>query len=398
MTFFVDMRQKPMKIIPSAFLKGSLLTLLYVFLFILYQGNISGQELAITLPFVALVYFFIFNLGNPDVQAYIQEKGLLAQQKSLIFPTLLWFLMVTYVSIHGENPFEGSGSLLPFLFIFPVLYYQANPRTDVGRIDYIFLLLFVLPLTLVKFHGDTTLPIKGNGFGSLYKISWVLLMAYAYGSIRKIKDIGFYPVFKFSFLGIALLSWVSFLGFVCVIAWSLGFVNPHPFEEVIQDGFAKSVLEIMRIWIGTAIFEELFFRGLMQNMLAQQINKSGAWKSYWTFGIAIMLILSALAGYALAIEYIWFPILITLGLFIPAYFLEQKQWQAVGTYTALAIISMAFGLAHYHKGSILFVGLAAVAGWAYGYTYLKTKNVFYAALVHSLVNFSEFLFHLKDIK
>ena len=59
MTFFVDMRQKPMKIIPSAFLKGSLLTLLYVFLFILYQGNISGQELAITLPFVALVYFFI---------------------------------------------------------------------------------------------------------------------------------------------------------------------------------------------------------------------------------------------------------------------------------------------------------------------------------------------------
>jgi membrane protease YdiL (CAAX protease family) len=111
-----------------------------------------------------------------------------------------------------------------------------------------------------------------------------------------------------------------------------------------------------------------------------------------------MLILSALAGYALSIEYIWFPILITLGLFIPAYFLEQKQWQAVGTYTALAIISMAFGLAHYHKGSILFVGLAAVAGWAYGYTYLKTKNVFYAALVHSLVNFSEFLFQLKDIK
>jgi membrane protease YdiL (CAAX protease family) len=133
-------------------------------------------------------------------------------------------------------------------------------------------------------------------------------------------------------------------------------------------------------------------------MLAQQINKSGAWKTYWTYGIAIMLILSALAGYALSIEFIWFPILITLGLFIPAYFLEQKHWQAVGTYTSLAIISMAFGLAHYHKGSILFVGLAAVAGWAYGYTYLKTKNVFYAALVHSLVNFSEFLFQLKDIK
>jgi len=29
---------------------------------------------------------------------------------------------------------------------------------------------------------------------------------------------------------------------------------------------------------------------------------------------------------------------------------------------------------------------------------LKTKNVFYAALVHALVNFSQFLFLLKQIK
>lgn len=380
------------------FLKGSLLTMLYLILFVFYHGTISGQEMAITLPFVGIIYFLLFNIGNPDVQDYIEQKDLLNSHKSLFFPSLVWIILVAYVSLHGEGPFEGSGSLLPFLFVFPVLYYQAYPRTDVGRIDYLILLLFVLPLTLVKFHGDTTLPVKGNGFGSLYKISWVLLMAYTYSSIRKIKDIGFYPVFKMSFLGIALISWASFVGFVCLIAWSLGFVNPHPFEGLIQEGFSKSVLEIMRIWIGTAVFEELFFRGLLQNMLAKQINKSGAWKSYWTYGIVIMLILSALASYALAIEYIWFPIIVTLGLFIPAYFLEQKQWQAVGTYTALAIISMAFGLVHYHKGSILFVGLAAVAGWAYGYTYLKTKNVFYSALVHALVNFSEFLFQLHDIK
>ena len=112
----------------------------------------------------------------------------------------------------------------------------------------------------------------------------------------------------------------------------------------------------------------------------------------------IILLLSALTAYALAIELIWFPILITVALFTAAYFLEKKQVQAIGTYTALAIISMIFGLAHYHKGSILFVGLAAVAGWAYGYTYLKTKNVFYAAVVHSLVNFSEFFFQLHVIK
>lgn len=387
-----------MKIFSKYFYTGSLLTIVYMGLFVFYQREIPTRELLIALPFVGIIYFLLFNIGNPEVQLHLEDAGLMTQQKSLIFPVFLWFILIIYVGIHGESPFKGSGSLLPFLFVFPVLYHQAYPRTAIGRMDYLLLLLFVVPLTLISFQGDTTLPIKGNGFGAMFKISWVLMIVYAFGQIRKIGNIGFYPIFKLYFLGIALVSWISFLGFVYVIAWSFGFVNPNPFEEVIRDGFTKSLLEIMRIWIGTAIFEELFFRGLLQNMLAQQINKSGDWKSYWTYGIVILLILSALAAYAMAIELIWFPVLITLGLFIPAYFLEQKQVQAIGTYTALAIISMVFGLAHFHKGSILFVGLAAVAGWAYGYTYLKTKNVFYAALVHTLVNFSEFLFQLHGIK
>jgi membrane protease YdiL (CAAX protease family) len=223
-------------------------------------------------------------------------------------------------------------------------------------------------------------------------------LTYSFGYIRKLKDIGFYPIFKLHFLGIAILSWLSFVTFVFIIAFSLGFVNPDPFKEIIKDGFSKSLLEMMRIWIGTALFEELFFRGLLQNMLSQQINRAKAWKTYWIYGFIIVLVLSILAGYALAIEYIWFPVMITFALFFMAYYLEKKSFQAVGTYTALAIISMVFGLAHFHKDSIIFVGLAAVAGWAYGYTYLKTKNVFYAALVHTLVNFSQFLFLLKQIK
>ncbi len=59
---------------------------------------------------------------------------------------------------------------------------------------------------------------------------------------------------------------------------------------------------------------------------------------------------------------------------------------------------MIFGLVHYHAGSIIFVGLAAIGGWAYGYTYIKTKNVFYAALVHTLVNTSALMFGLELAK
>jgi hypothetical protein len=377
---------------------GSALTFIYLLLFIYYNAPLPAKEWLITIPVFTIIYLFIFNLGQPEIMEWADKQSFLKGSSALLFPISLIAILYFYLFVHGETPFSGTAALLPFLFAFPILYFRAFPRTDIGRIDYLVLLVFLIPLTLIDLQGDTTLPVKGNGFGAIFKISWVLMMVYVFGQIRKVKDIGFYPIFKLNFLGIAVLSWLSFLAFVMVIAYFLGFVNPDPFLEIRQDGFMKSVQELLRIFIGTALFEEVFFRGLLQNMLAKQIEKSGEWKKYWINGFIILLILSAMAGYALELNLIWFPVVIAIGLFVPAYFLENRQFQTMGTYTALAIISMSFGLAHFHKGSIIFIGLAAVAGWAYGYTYLKTKNVFYAALVHTMVNFSEFLFKLHEIK
>jgi hypothetical protein len=377
---------------------GSVLTTIYLLLFIYFNAPLPAKEWFITIPAFAIIYFLIFNMGKPEIVDKLNNSTLLSGNRVLLFPCIILFVIYYYLLAHGQSPFTGSAALLPFLFAFPVLYYRAFPRTDIGRVDYLVLLVFLVPLTLVDSPGDTTFPVKGNGFGSIFKISWILLMVYAFGQIRKVKDIGFYPIFKLKFLGIAIISWLSFISFVMAIAYFLGFIHPDPFLTIRQEGFIKSLQELLRIFIGTALFEEVFFRGLLQNMLAKQIEKSGEWKKYWRNGFIILLILSAWAGYALELNLIWFPVAIAIGLFVPAYFLEQKQYQAMGTYTALAIIAISFGLAHYHKGSIIFVGLAAVAGWAYGYTYLKTKNVFYAALVHTLVNFSEFLFKLHEIK
>ena len=387
-----------MEKISKNWMTGSILTLVYLFLFIYFNAPLPAKEWLITIPAFMIIYFLIFNMGKPEIMDEVNHAKLLSGNQVLIFPFVILFVIYYYLFAHGESPFSGSSALLPFLLVFPVLYYPAFPRTDIDRVDYLVLLLFLVPLTLIDSPVDTTFPVKGNGFGSIFKISWILLMVYVCGYIRKLKDVGFYPIFKLRFLGVALLSWLSFLSFVMMIAFFLGFVNPDPFLEIRRDGFMKSLQELLRIFIGTALFEEVFFRGLLQNMLAKQIEKSGHWKIYWRNGFIILLVLSALAGYALELNLIWFPVAIAIGLFVPAYFLEKKQFQAMGTYTALAIIAMSFGLAHYHKGSIIFVGLAAVAGWAYGYTYLKTKNVFYAALVHTLVNFSEFLFKLHEIK
>lgn len=88
----------------------------------------------------------------------------------------------------------------------------------------------------------------------------------------------------------------------------------------------------------------------------------------------------------------WFPALVTVFLFGAAYLFEKLKFQSMGSYTALAITSVIFGLVHFHSGSIIFTGLAAIGGWAYGYVYMKTKNTFYAALLHALVNSSPIIF------
>lgn len=377
---------------------GSALTTVFFVFFLFFNWKESTSELLIATPYFIVIYFLIFNLGQPKVNQHIREYLHLGNEKVLIFPVFLLFLLFSYLIIHGETPFEGSAGLFAFLLLFPVLMFLSFKKTKIVWSDFVILLLFLIPATIVSYKGNTSLPFKGNGFSSIYKITLILSAAYAFGVVRRIQDIGFYPIFNLKFLGIAVFSWLSFLGFVYIIGFFYEFIVPNPFESFSVGGIPSAVKELIRVFIGTALFEELFFRGLIQNMLAKKIGQQGNWKKYWLVGLGIFLILSMITGYALNKELFWFPSLICILLFAAAYFIEKKQVSPNGIYTAMAITSIFFGLVHYHAGSIIFVGLASVAGWAYGFTYLKTKNVFYAALVHTLVNTCEFLFVLDGLK
>ena len=110
------------------------------------------------------------------------------------------------------------------------------------------------------------------------------------------------------------------------------------------------------------------------------------------FGCALLV------GYTLEGQMKWFPALVTVLLFAAAWLIEKSGKFEMGVYTSLALTGVTFGLVHYHAKSIVYIGLACVAGWAYGYTYIKTKNVFYSAIVHTLVNTSILIFGLKMMR
>ena len=376
---------------------GVLTSILFL-LFLYFNWNQPATELLIGSFYFIVLYFLLFTIGQPEVSKRIGSQMSMGTEKVILFPLILIVMLYFYLSFFGYSPFEGTAALFPFFLLFPILGFLAFKKTVIVWSDFVFLLLLLIPATTISFKNNTSLPIHGASFSSVYKLIIMLAGVYAFGIVRGIKDVGFYPMFNLKALGIAIMCWLSFIGIVCLIGYFGNFVNLVGLGTISEESINKGVKNFIRIFVGTALFEELYFRGLIQNMLAKKINQYKNWLKSWQWGFGVFLVLAFITGYSMSKQLFWFPMLISVILFSAAYFIERSKGSIQGTYTALAMTSIFFGLVHFHAGSIIFVGLASIAGWAYGYTYLKTKNVFYAALVHTLVNSSEFLFALEGLK
>lgn len=381
---------------PKALLSSAALTLLLFGLFLLTNWKLPVKELMLSSPYFLVIYFLLFTVGKPSVVLHWKELLKGKPEKAVVFPALLILVLYTFLIVHSHTPFKGSAGLFIFYLLFPTLGFLAFQKTalPVAWSDIVFVLLIVIPATSMSFGVGTSLPFNGSGFSNAMRLVIMISTVYSFNYIRNLPDVGFYPNFRRYSLFTALWVWLAFVGLVALLGYFGNFLNLNG-HNILSIEFAYEwVKDFVRIFVGTALFEELFLRGLLQNILSKKITQSGKWPVYWKWGFAIFIILAFVTGYFVQLKMAWFPVLITVLIFIPAYFIEKKQTDIQGLYTALAITSIFFGLVHFHSGSLLFVGLASIAGWAYGYTYMKTNSVFYAALVHALVNSSEFLFHI----
>lgn len=367
------------------------------FLFFSRERN-TVQDLCIALPYFMVLYFMLFSLGKPVISDQLGKSMRADVRLLFLFPLLLAVLYFSYVAFHKQNPFQGVLFLVPYLLLFPVLAFASGSNTRLGWFDFTVFVLFFFPVTLIDPSPSGNLPVNGGGFDSIYRIAVMLTAVFAFVTVRGIRDVGFYPVFKWKYLFTVLWVWLVFYVVVFIIGWSVNFIKLRGEDTVRVFITAKVVKTLLSVFLHTALFEELVFRGLLQNMLAKRIEQSGSWKIFWKWGMVILVVFSLLTGYALKGNMQWFPAMVTLLLFAAAYGLERKGRGRAGTYTSLAVTSVIFGLVHAHSGSIIFVGLAAVGGWAYGYVYKKTENVFYAALLHALVNTTPLIFGLELAK
>ncbi len=382
-------------------LKSAIWTIALALVFFLKTWNKNSIfENSIASVYFVLLYFAVFSIGKNEPAKYLNQYINLNINRAVLFPTALIFLHYTYIFVHGQNPFQGSVFMLPFLIYFPTLVFVARPNGN-GKLtwlEFATFTLFLLPTTLVDFSPETNLPFSGGGFDSVYRIVIMLAIVYAFVVVRNLKDVGFYPVFKLKYFVIAVWVWLVFYAFVFPVGYAVDFIKFVGHDTTLLVLLTTIGASILKVFLHTALFEELFFRGLLQNMLTKRIAQTNNWETFWKWGGAILLLLALFTGYLMKGNLFWFPAATTLFLFAAAFVVERLNIAKNGIYTALAITSVIFGLVHFHSGSVIFVGLASIGGWAYGYTYIKTKNVFYAALVHALVNNSHLIFGLELLK
>lgn len=375
--------------VKKAFFKSGIYTLLLTAIFLLFSwNNKTATDIFIALPFFIILYFIFFSVGKPVVSLWLREKMQGDIKRIVLFPLLLTVLYFVYISINGDNPLQGTSFLVPYLLFFPALMMAVKNSSHpaINWIDFLTFFLFFFPVTLVKINFDGDLPYSGGGFDSVYRIIVMLTSIFAFVTVRNIQDAGCYPTFNWKYLFTTLWVWAVFYISVFAIGYGIDFIKMTADRQYDFALAEKISTRFISIFLHTALFEELVFRGLLQNMLSKRIAQSASWKKGWLWGLSILFVLALVIGYAMKGGMQWFPALVTILLFATAYGLEKMKGTKGGEYIALAITSVIFGLVHFHSGSIIFTALACIGGWAYGYVYIKTKNTFYCALLHALVN------------
>ena len=189
-----------------------------------------------------------------------------------------------------------------------------------------FLVLALLGISIDLHFFDRAWPVAG--LSGLPKLLFVDAGLYGYLVIRPITGIGFDFRVRFSDIAIGLREFLYFAPIAIVLGFSLRFLHLHRTPG--------SPLAFAAGWLFTLFFvalpEELFFRGLMLNMIERRI----------------------------------------------------------GTNRALAIVSALFGLAHFNKRAAYFnwryVILAAIAGVFYGRAWLARRRLLSSSITHATVD------------
>ena len=172
----------------------------------------------------------------------------------------------------------GAGCSALFEFVPPPTSHSRAATTLTWQ-DVAVLLATGLPIEFGWFHKDFPQP----GFDAFPKLMMVDIALYAFLVVRQAQGVGYdlRPRMRDFIIGLRELT--LFAPIVIILGIFLRFIAPHSSMPRVSDVLVALSLTFFLI----AIPEELFFRGLLQNLLEPRLGRKGAlWLSAFIFGLS----------------------------------------------------------------------------------------------------------------
>jgi uncharacterized protein len=200
----------------------------------------------------------------------------------------------------------------------------SNPRR-LNWQDALVLLWILLPVLFGRIAGIWSVPVN---LDFMTRVFLVAAGAWSFLIIRGLDQAGYDLLFSRAILGDALVAWAALAVIAVPLGFALHFIawNPH------WRGLPAFAIDYVTIFVFVAMGEELFFRGVLQNLLEGSLQSRGA---------------------------------------------------------AHASASVLFGLSHIRHAPFpnwRYVILATTAGWFYGWAYQKHRSLIASATTHALVD------------
>jgi membrane protease YdiL (CAAX protease family) len=262
------------------------------------------------------------------------------------FPPIgLWLASLIYGALTGAFTVYLVALGFAYCFIpFLMVRFLASRNTAFGIWDAVAILLLWLPIELGLLPRLPLPPVRG--VLDVYNVTGFLLVIYLYLVLRNLTDVGLNFRLKDSDWRTVIQNFIFFVPAALIIGFATGFIALSDR----QGSAMQMIASLFGIAFFIALPEEILFRGVIHN----QIEKRLAGKKN---GVLIALTLSSLIfGLAHVNNHKPPYAEINLGPLGP----WQFPW--------------------------VYVLLATLAGYFYGWTYIKTRKVTAAALLHLLVN------------
>ncbi len=263
-----------------------------------------------------------------------------------------------------------------------------------GGLDLAIMWLFTAPFLFGKLVAPSNLPISGGGFDSAYRIVVMTATLFAL-SVRNIGDFGCRLDWRWRHAVFALGMGLALYFLLVAVSKLTGTGRPFDYGPAHANWLAALIATVMSKLLHTALYEELLFRSVLYELIRRYLGNTGKARAALTVVGGVFLGAFLFIGLRLEAQWPWLPFLMGLASLGLAVYWMKKSPEMAASVTSLALTAMLFGLAHIGKRSALIVGMAILAGWVYGWVFMKTRGLIYAALTHGMVGAGQAIFGFR---